>query len=172
MLDPNQRRSTFPPGAAPSSGMLLSDRPLAAADSDRLGYAAYADALAGIIGDATTDTPLTIAISAAWGAGKTSLAKMIEARLQDEAVFPRRQIITCWFNAWMNDDAPNLGTAFAAMVARDINGYSRPPFSSSPSSSPRDEYSLRRRPRHGSLTILSPRLPRAPCSPSTTSLLA
>jgi len=127
--------------------MLLSDRPLAAADSDRLGYAAYADALAGIIGDATTDTPLTIAISAAWGAGKTSLAKMIEARLQDEAVFPRRQIITCWFNAWMNDDAPNLGTAFAAMVARDINGY-RPAWRRMVSPLPAAFYSPQERWRH------------------------
>ena len=147
MLDPDQRRSTLPPGAAPSSGTLLSDRPLAAADSDRLGYAAYADALAGIIGDASTDTPLTIAISAAWGAGKTSLAKMIEARLQDEVVFPRQRNITCWFNAWMNDDAPNLGTAFAAKVARDINGY-RPAWRRIVSPLPAAFYSPQERWRH------------------------
>jgi KAP family P-loop domain len=106
-----------------SATQLLSDRPLISARDDSLGFAAYADALAGIIGDSRTDTPLTIAISAEWGAGKTSLAKMIEGKLLDEQVFPRRQNITCWFNAWMHDDAPNLGSAFAAMVAKDINRY-------------------------------------------------
>ena len=147
MPDPDQRRSTLSPGAVPSSGILLSDRPLAAADTDRLGYAAYADALAGIIGDASTDTPLTVAISAAWEPWQTSLTKMIEARLQDEAVFPQKQNITCWFNAWMNDDAPNLGTAFAAMVARDINGY-RPVWRRMVSPLPSAFYSPQERWRH------------------------
>lgn len=102
---------------------LLSDRPLTDDRNDSLGFTAYADALAGIIGDSKTDTPLTIAISAEWGAGKTSLARLIEAKLLDDKVFPKRQNITCWFNAWMHDDAPNLGSAFAAMVAKDINRY-------------------------------------------------
>jgi len=112
-----------PPAEASPSALLLSDRPLEGSGGDSLGFAAYADALAGIIGDSRTDTPLTVAISAAWGAGKTSLAKMIESRLLNEEVFPHRQNITCWFNAWMHDDAPNLGSAFAAMVARDVNMY-------------------------------------------------
>jgi hypothetical protein len=115
--------STPKNGSVGLNAALLSDRPLARADEDRLGFYAYANALAGIIGDAGTDTPLTIAISAAWGAGKTSLARMTEANLLNPAVFPRRQNVTCWFNAWMHDDAPNLGTAFAAKVARDINKY-------------------------------------------------
>jgi hypothetical protein len=110
-------------GGVALNAALLSDRPLNNAGEDRLGFDAYANALAGIIGDASTDTPLTIAISAAWGAGKTSLAKMTEAKLLDPVVFPRRQNVTCWFNAWMHDDAPNLGTAFAAKVARDIDKY-------------------------------------------------
>lgn len=122
-----KRRNTLAISQAakgPSSAtQLLSDRPLISDHDDSLGFTAYADALAGIIGDSRTDTPLTIAISAEWGAGKTSLAKMIESKLLNEAVFPHKQNITCWFNAWMHDDAPNLGTAFAAMVAKDINRY-------------------------------------------------
>ncbi len=29
--------------------------------------------------------------------------------------------VTCWFNAWMHDNAPNLGSAFAAEVAQAAN---------------------------------------------------
>ena len=119
---------------------LLSDRPLTNDRNDSLGFAAYADALAGIIGDSETDTPLTIAISAEWGAGKTSLARMIEHKLLDKEVFPNRQNITCWFNAWMHDDAPKLGAAFAAKVARDINR-SRPIWRRLISPLPSDFYS-------------------------------
>jgi hypothetical protein len=110
-------------GSTALNATLLSDRPLENMGEDTLGFYAYANALAGIISDAGTDTPLTIAINAAWGAGKTSLARITEAKLLDPVVFPRRQNVTCWFNAWMHDDAPNLGTAFAAKVARDIDKY-------------------------------------------------
>jgi hypothetical protein len=102
----------------------LSDKPLEDDADDQLGFAAYADALAELLDHPATDTPLTIAISAQWGAGKTSLAKMVEGRLQ------RRPIqrsdpphITCWFNAWMHDDAPHLGAAFAAEVAKTADRY-------------------------------------------------
>lgn len=56
------------------------------------------------------------------GAGKTSLAKMIESRLErrpTERGDPPH--VTCWFNAWMHDDAPQLGAAFAAEVAKTVN---------------------------------------------------
>jgi hypothetical protein len=102
----------------------LSDKPLEDDADDRLGFAAYADALAELLDHPDTDTPLTIAISAQWGAGKTSLAKMVEDRLR------RRPLqrgdpshVTCWFNAWMHDDAPHLGAAFAAEVAKTADRY-------------------------------------------------
>jgi predicted KAP-like P-loop ATPase len=97
----------------------LSDKPLEDDADDRLDFVAYADALAELLDHPATDTPLTIAISAQWGAGKTSLAKMIEGRLKR---WPLQRgdppHITCWFNAWMHDDAPHLGAAFAAEVAK------------------------------------------------------
>ncbi len=48
---------------------------------DRLGYASYADAIAEFICHEETRPPLTIGIKAPWGAGKTSLMRMIQARL-------------------------------------------------------------------------------------------
>ena len=49
---------------------------------DVLGYTAYVDAVARGIGHEETEPPLTIGIKAPWGAGKTSLMRMIRARLE------------------------------------------------------------------------------------------
>jgi hypothetical protein len=101
---------------------ILADKPIQDDSSDQLGFGAYADALADLIDHPDTDTPLTIAISAEWGAGKTSLARMVERRLRARPRVRRDPPhITCWFNAWMHDDAPHLGAAFAAEVAKQAN---------------------------------------------------
>ena len=86
---------------------MLADSPLTADDSDQLDFAAYANALAEVLDNPATDTPLTIAISAPWGAGKTSLANMVASRLVDRPLERGdRSHIICWFNAWLHDDAP------------------------------------------------------------------
>jgi hypothetical protein len=56
----------------------LSDKP---STIDRLGFKDYADALSKFIKSEKTEKPLTIAIDAAWGMGKTTLMKMIKERL-------------------------------------------------------------------------------------------
>lgn len=48
---------------------------------DKLGYAPYADAVAMFIQHRATMPPLTIGIKAPWGAGKTSLMRMVQYRL-------------------------------------------------------------------------------------------
>jgi KAP family P-loop domain len=86
-----------------------------------------AEALAAIVDDEGTDTPLTIAISARWGAGKTSLANLVIARLRELRSTQRKpQHVICWFDAWMHEDAPHLGAALAADVARAVNRNRRP----------------------------------------------
>jgi hypothetical protein len=106
---------------APPALDMLADSPLTTDDSDRLGFAAYANALAGVLDNPSTDTPLTIAISAPWGAGKTSLANMVSSRLASRPLERgERPHIVCWFNAWLHD-APHLGAAFAAEVAKTAN---------------------------------------------------
>jgi hypothetical protein len=49
---------------------------------DSVGYAEYVDAIARGIQHEQTEPPLTIGIKAPWGAGKTSLMRMIRARLE------------------------------------------------------------------------------------------
>ena len=103
---------------------MLADSPLTSGGGDQLGFAAYANALAGVLDHQHTDTPLTVAISAPWGAGKTSLANMISRELVERPLKRGdRPHIVCWFNAWLHDDAPHLGAAFAAEVANTANRY-------------------------------------------------
>lgn len=109
----------------PSTGRwLYADKPLEPGDKDPLGFGAYADALALLMDGKNTSTPLTIAINGPWGSGKTSLAKMAEARLPIGSDWDAPHV-TCWFDAWANDDAPHLGAAFAAAVAKGVNRHRR-----------------------------------------------
>lgn len=104
----------------PTEPWLYADKPLEPGDQDPLGFGAYADALALLMDWKDTSTPLTIAINGPWGSGKTSLAKMAEARLPIGSDWDAPHVI-CWFDAWANDDAPHLGAAFAAAVAKAVN---------------------------------------------------
>src|SRR6266511_4076045 len=114
-------RGTPQPPGRPSLRMLA-DAPLTDDRHDRLDFRAYADALAGLLDHPDTDTPLTIAINAPWGAGKTSLANMVTQRLETRPLQRGdRSHIICWFNALLHDDAPHLGAAFAAEVAKTAN---------------------------------------------------
>ncbi|HEY3092548.1 MAG TPA: P-loop NTPase fold protein [Vicinamibacterales bacterium] len=118
-----------PKAARPPDVWMLSDRPLEGrfAEQDRFQFTDYADALATILDHPRTETPFTMAINAPWGAGKTSLAKMIAAQLEqrpkDRGAAPH---IICWFNAWMHDDAPDLATAFVSQVSRTADQYREP----------------------------------------------
>lgn len=103
--------------SARPSLQMLSDGALLSAAEDRLGYQAYAQGLADVIGHRQLETPFTLAINAPWGAGKTSLANLLESELQSKRG-PEPPHVICRFNAWLHDDAPKLGTAFAAAVAR------------------------------------------------------
>jgi KAP family P-loop domain len=104
----------------PTEPWLYADKPLEPGNQDALGFGAYADALALLMDWKDTSTPLTIAINGPWGSGKTSLAKMAEARLPIGSDWDAPHVI-CWFDAWANDDAPYLGAAFAAAVAKGVN---------------------------------------------------
>ena len=103
---------------------IWADRPVADPGEDRFGFLPYADAFALLINDKDTSTPLTVAISGPWGSGKTSLARLLESRLKVEQYWLLDWInapISCWFNAWTHSDAPHLGAALAASVARDVS---------------------------------------------------
>lgn len=122
------RRDGAESGADHLDVRLLSDEPIRDPTGDYFGFATFASALAEIIDNAKTDTPLTIALSAPWGAGKTSVAQMMQAMLERRAESRDgdRARIICRFNAWDHDDAPHLGAALAAQVARTADTHRAP----------------------------------------------
>jgi hypothetical protein len=102
---------------------LLSDTPVSDDAHDVLGFGPLAEVLSELIDSERTDTPLTIAISAPWGAGKTTMARLIECRLARLTAQRNgeRPTVICWFNAWQHNDAPHLGAALAAAVAHETD---------------------------------------------------
>jgi hypothetical protein len=83
--EPQVRQAVVPPPRfdVPPTPKAISDRWVT---EDTLGYAAYARALASLIAHTSTQPPLTIGIEAPWGAGKTSVMKMIQHMLDGQAV--------------------------------------------------------------------------------------
>lgn len=103
---------------------MLADAALADESQDQLGFKAFADALAGVIDSPRTSTPLVLAINAKWGAGKTTLGRMIKRRLEAKpAVGGNAPHVTCWFNSWVHDQSPSLATSLAAEVAQVANRF-------------------------------------------------
>ncbi len=97
----------------------LADTPVGDDAEDRLGYRDIADGLALLIEGKEAATPLTVALSAPWGAGKTSLLRLVKDRVvRRRAERGEAPAIVVWFNAWMHDAAPNLSAALAADIAR------------------------------------------------------
>jgi len=76
---------------------ILDDQPTL---HDALDFAAYRDALVGIVRDPETRTPLVIGVYGTWGSGKTSLMRQVEDELKKEAPEGERSIRTMWFDAW------------------------------------------------------------------------
>jgi hypothetical protein len=116
------------PERRPGRGPLqqVSDKPVERSTEDRLGFQAYADALAELIDNVETDTPMTIAISGPWGGGKTSLSNLVAEQLNRRTRARGAPAhIVCRFNAHSNQHAPHLGAAFAAEVARTANRHRR-----------------------------------------------
>jgi KAP family P-loop domain len=112
-----------PPGRKTTGRWLYADKPLERRDPearDALRLGAYAAALALLMDQKSTDTPLTLAISGPWGSGKSSLAEMVKYRLRFGSDWNASHVV-CEFDAWAHDDAPSLGTAFAAAVAKSVN---------------------------------------------------
>ena len=84
--------------ARQDSYRLLCDLPCNL-DDDALGYQKFADELNSLIINSAYATPLTIGIEGEWGAGKSSLMRMLQQRLKGSGMH------TIWFNAWSCESA-------------------------------------------------------------------
>ncbi|MEU6267649.1 P-loop NTPase fold protein [Saccharopolyspora shandongensis] len=74
--------------------VVLNDQPVETGEDDLLDAAATARSLVDLITDSHVSTPFTVAIDAGWGMGKSSLMRLMRARLEE------RGTPTAWFNAW------------------------------------------------------------------------
>ncbi len=101
---------------------VLSDEAIVSAAEDQLGFGRYARALYALIDGQRTQTPLTFAIHAPWGSGKTSLARLIAEPAQK---YPStggtapHQVF--WFNAWLHDEGNVVHASFVSALAQYCN---------------------------------------------------
>lgn len=97
------------------SGKADADAPVTRADQDKLGFRPVVDALGYFLRHEQTEPPLTLAITAPWGRGKSSLMRMLQSRLQ------RNGLVTVWFNAWHHQKEPVLLAALLnALVSQGM----------------------------------------------------
>lgn len=77
----------------------LSDNPIESEDEDSLAFGKVADVFSKMIIEC--DTPFTIGINGEWGSGKTSLMKLIKAKIETK-INPDDQskIRIAWFDTW------------------------------------------------------------------------
>jgi len=81
---------------------LVSDRPLEAGDPDPLHLGSLAHGISRFLRNRSTSPPLTIAVSGAWGTGKSSLMNLLKADLESRGFRP------VWFNAWHHQKEEHL----------------------------------------------------------------
>ncbi|MGR8932318.1 MAG: YCF48-related protein [Gammaproteobacteria bacterium] len=94
------------------SAMLSSDRPRGGRDSDALNAKALAWALSRFLRHERTQPPLTIALNAPWGGGKSSLMNWLREDLVRFGFRP------AWFNAWHYEKQEQMFPALLETIRR------------------------------------------------------
>lgn len=89
---------------------LTSDRPLREGDPDPLDIGRIATGVANFLHNRKTEPPMTLAVTGAWGTGKSSLMNLIRAKLDS------RGNPTVWFNAWHHQKEEHLLAALLETV--------------------------------------------------------
>ena len=94
-------------------GRAVADSPVTRADKDTLGFRPVVQAVSTFLRHEATVPPVTVAVTAPWGKGKSSLMRLLQAHLQ------RNGLRTVWFNAWHHQKEPVLlATLLNAIVAQ------------------------------------------------------
>jgi hypothetical protein len=122
--DPDGEASGTVEAAAPASaaGEEFDFLATAAADlpseKDLLGFGALVDALYSLLDDRRTVLPLALAITAPWGAGKSSVMRQLQGRLNSPPASPapNRRWATVRFDAWKYENSERLWAALAKAI--------------------------------------------------------
>jgi len=103
------------------AGRLISDRPWREGDSDPLEFRPVALGISRFLRNESTEPPVTLAITGAWGTGKSSLMNLVRDDLAD------RDFCPVWFNAWHHQQEESLLAALLqAVQAQAIPRWWRP----------------------------------------------
>jgi len=110
-------RPTGPDGGGdPRAGQTYAaDTPLTDPHDDRLGRAAFAKRVAGLIADRTDPRSLVIGIYGEWGDGKSSVLNFIQFNLRD-----REDLVFVPFNPWLVDDERAMLPTFLSELAGSL----------------------------------------------------
>jgi KAP family P-loop domain/Carboxypeptidase regulatory-like domain len=92
------------------ASVTVSDAPVISPVDDTLGFGPVARAISGLLRNKGTKLPITLAITAQWGRGKTSLMSLVQ---QDLKLAGWR---TVWFNAWHHQEELSLLAALLQTV--------------------------------------------------------
>ncbi|MEO3762864.1 P-loop NTPase fold protein [Streptomyces sp. B5E4] len=92
---------------------LVNDEPVAAPGDDILGTGLAAAQLARLLHASRASTPFTLAVDAGWGMGKSSLMRLVDARLRAEP-----DVETVWYNAWTSTGADALEGLVKSVLVR------------------------------------------------------
>lgn len=103
---------TRPPTREGIGQILVTDKPLAAEDPDYLGFREVAWGLSNYLRNKATKPPLTVAITGAWGTGKSSLMNLLHADLVHYKFRP------VWFNAWHHQTEEHLLAALLENIRK------------------------------------------------------
>ena len=84
---------------------LSTDNAISDETKDLLDFGRYVDPLVALLVNPVTETPFTVGVFGTWGSGKTSLLKLLDARLQKDY---QDKFLRVWFNPWVHRAEPNL----------------------------------------------------------------
>ncbi|WP_329365417.1 P-loop NTPase fold protein [Streptomyces sp. NBC_00669] len=101
-------------GEGARSGLvLLNDEPVTGAEDDELGARWVAEQLSALLLASRRSTPFTLALEGGWGMGKSSLMRLVDAKLQDTD-----GVHTVWYNAWSSTGADALEGLIKSVLAQ------------------------------------------------------
>lgn len=102
LLSQSVRRPSPVTEGSTIANMLISDKPLDASVPDAMDFHKIALGLSRFLRNENTQPPLTIAITGAWGTGKSSLMNLLKADLSRFGFRP------VWFNVWHHQNEEHL----------------------------------------------------------------